>query len=144
MEETLVYERLGCHGQSVKELTRLENVLVCEQVLAHKLSKLIGGVLDGHLWMRHTQCCWGSKQFGGHYDALGVLVKVGTLVAQLREFGQDNTTNEDLLRPKGISQGRIFGEDIPELVDDVESLEDCVDAVVPADLSFCEVSISVE
>jgi len=49
-----------------------------------------------------------------------------------------------LLGSKSIGQGSIFSEDISELVDDVELLEDRVDAVVPADLCLSEVTISVE
>lgn len=57
----MVYKRLRGHRKSVEELTGLENVLIGEQVLAHELSELVGCVFYGHLWMRHTEGCWGGE-----------------------------------------------------------------------------------
>ena len=49
-----------------------------------------------------------------------------------------------MLRAEGVGQRRVVTKDFPELVDDVEPLEDGVDTVIPADLRFSEVAVSIE
>lgn len=70
-------------------------------------------------------------------------MEILAFIAELCQFCEHNTANKDLLRSKSISQRGIVSEDLSKLIDYIESLEDCVDAIVPADLRFNQVSVGV-
>ena len=73
-----------------------------------------------------------------------MLVEISAFVAQLGQLCEHDATDQHLLRAEGVSQRRVVAKDGPELLDDVEPLEDGVDTVVPADLRLSEVSIGIE
>ena len=71
-------------------------------------------------------------------------MEVLTFVAELSKLCKDDSTNEDLFGSKCISQRGIVREDLSELIHHIESLEDCIDAVIPANLRFNQVSVGVK
>jgi hypothetical protein len=70
-------------------------------------------------------------------------MEILAFIAELCQFCKHNTANKDLLRSKSISQRGIVSEDLSKLINYIESLEDCVDTIVPADLRFNQVSVGV-
>jgi hypothetical protein len=65
-----------------------------------------------------------------------VAVHVATFVAKFTQLGKYHTTDEALSGAERIGQGGVLLEDCTEGVEDVETLENCVDAIIPLDFSF--------
>ena len=98
----------------------------------------------GDLRVWQAELRWSCEELGGHQQALRIFVQVLAFVAELCEFREDDTSDEDLLGAEGIRQRWVGFEDLTELLDDVEALEYGIHAVVPASLCLSQVAISVE
>jgi len=68
---------------------------------------------------------------------------VFALVAQLRELAKNDSTDKHLFGSESIGKRWVVLEDLSELTHDVKSLENCIDTVIPLDLSLSKVAISV-
>lgn len=68
---------------------------------------------------------------------------VFAFIAHLGKFSEYNCANKDLLGAKSVRQRRVVLKDLSEFFDNVKSLEDCVNTVVPLDLGLSQVSIGI-
>ena len=73
-------------------------------------------------------------------------MEISSFIAKLGEFSQNNTTNEALLGAEGVSESGawVLFENTSEGIYDVELLENCVNAIIPLDLSFAKLAIRVQ
>ena len=60
-----------------------------------------------------------SEELRCHQDTLGVFVQVLSLIAELSQLCQDDSTNYHLLGAKSISKLRVVFKDLTELFDNV-------------------------
>ena len=70
-------------------------------------------------------------------------MQVFPFIAQLCQFSKHDSTHKDLLGAKGVCERRVILEDLAEFTDNIESLKDCVHAIVPLDFSLTEIAIRV-